>query len=366
MLISVARTIHLLAHGKPLLDVRSEKEYAKGSIPRAVNIPILNTAEHGQVGSCYKKYGQNAAIELGNHLVDGKNRKLRVQMWKDFFSANNSSALYCWRGGLRSQLAQQWLQQEGCNVPRVTGGYKSVRANLKNVLDNVDNQFRILLVGGLTGVGKTILLKKFKQSLDLEMLANHKGSVFGNNIDPQPSTADFENQVAVTLKIQEEDSKQTLIVEDESRNIGALIIPFALFKTMHNADVIIIESPFEERLESIYQEYIVANCATFKQRYPDTFVCLFSTWLMNAFDRIRNRLGGSRYQDLIHFVDKAIKKQKETGELSYHQEWLRKILTEYYDPMYKYQLKQKKDRIIYTGQMPEVANFIQNHLDSHA
>src|SRR5262249_43518466 len=147
--------------------------------PSAINLPLLTDSERAAIGTHYKAHGQQAAIELGESLVSGDTRAARIDAWRTFVAAHPTAMLYCWRGGLRSQIAQDWLREAGVAVPRVAGGYKALRRTCMVAIDEFSASARLLVVGGRTGSGKTELLGAFANSIDLERLANHRGSAFG-------------------------------------------------------------------------------------------------------------------------------------------------------------------------------------------
>ncbi|MEK7691316.1 MAG: rhodanese-like domain-containing protein, partial [Bdellovibrionota bacterium] len=197
----------LRGHGRHvLIDVRSEGEFQTGHLPGAVSLPILNDSERHLVGLRYKTQGQEAAIVLAHSLVD-PDRARRVECWlKALPTASEATGyLFCWRGGLRSKTACAWINAAGGRTIRIEGGYKAVRAELLSQFET-RRLLGFLTVTGYTGSGKTLLLRSIAQSsphlvLDLESLANHRGSAFGNEPDgsPQPSQATFENAMALRL-----------------------------------------------------------------------------------------------------------------------------------------------------------------------
>src|SRR5471032_2751077 len=153
----------------PMMDVRAPVEFDKGAFPGVINLPLMNDLEREKVGTCYKQQGQQAAIELGHRLVSGSIKEQRIQAWADFARARPDGLLYCFRGGLRSQLTQQWLKTEaGIDYPRVINGYKAMRTYLIEVTDNAVAECDLVLVGGLTGSGKTEVLAQLDNALDLE------------------------------------------------------------------------------------------------------------------------------------------------------------------------------------------------------
>ena len=142
----------------PLLDVRSEGEFAQGHIPHAINVPILNNEERKQVGICYKHYGSEEAVQLGYSLV-GHQFDDKVKQVKDAINGKKAM-LYCWRGGLRSKIFSEVLEEGGLEIERLTDGYKSFR---KWALDQLELTFPLIILGGATGTGKTELLLQLKE-----------------------------------------------------------------------------------------------------------------------------------------------------------------------------------------------------------
>ena len=190
----------LLCADTPMLDVRAPLEFSQGAFPFSVNEPLLNDAERQQVGTCYKHVGQESAVKLGTRLVSGNIKAERVARWKAFHSAHPDGVLYCFRGGLRSKITQQWIFDEsGVQMPRVKGGYKALRRYLIDQTERLAKQLSPLILSGRTGSGKTHLLKKLECAIDLESLANHRGSSFGRQVSPQPTQISFENRVAIEL-----------------------------------------------------------------------------------------------------------------------------------------------------------------------
>ena len=179
------RQLFLTNH--PLMDVRAPAEFVKGAFPQAINLPLMNDSERTKVGTCYKQQGQQAAIELGHALVNGNIKQQRIDAWCQHIQQQPNSFLYCFRGGLRSQLTQQWLQHAGINIPYVQGGYKAMRAFLIKTIDSAPEKNQILVISGSTGSGKTEFIHQRKDAIDLEGIANHRGSSFGSQITAQPS-----------------------------------------------------------------------------------------------------------------------------------------------------------------------------------
>ena len=325
----------ILKEGCRIIDVRSPSEYLLGSTRNAVNLPILDDEKRKKVGTCYKKEGQTAAIALGHKLVSGDIKENLVDAWTR--AVKKGALICCWRGGLRSIIAQRWLQETGINLPRISGGYKKLRRTCLEVVQDYSNK-NFLVIAGRTGSGKTEIISSLVKSIDLEGLANHRGSAFGNRKTPQPTLANFENDLATTLL--QIDGAGPITIEDESRTIGHLAVPLSLFDRMRISPIVVLETPIEERVENIYQEYVV------RDKNPNN--------LLVGIDRIKKRLGGKLHSELRECMTEAFDKQ----HAALHQQWIVNLLTKYYDPMYDYQIKNKYSRIVFRGKKQDVLNFV--------
>ena len=227
----------VLREGLPLIDLRAPTEFALGAFPGAVNLPLLTDTERTAVGTRYKECGQQAAIALGHELVSGTTRNARIDAWRGFIAAHPDALLYCWRGGLRSQIAQEWLREGGVEVARVEGGYKALRRACLHAIDEFCATTQLLVIAGRTGCGKTELLNEFDAIIDLERLVNHRGSAFGSMSTPQPTPIAFENRLAIEMLRAMGHSR--IIVEDESRTIGRLALPDPLHFAMQAAPLVV-------------------------------------------------------------------------------------------------------------------------------
>lgn len=337
----------LLARGVPLLDVRSPGEYARGAFPEAVNLPLLTDDERHQVGIRYKQAGGEAALDLGHELVSGDTRERRIATWTAWAERHPDGALYCWRGGLRSEIAQEWLGAAGRAVPRVAGGFKALRGFCLKTLGR-DTPWIVL--AGRAGSDKTGILTGIPRHVDLEGLANHRGSAFGKRDTPQPPPIAFENALAARILRLTRDAgpadpgtspEAPIAIEDESRTIGRLAVPGKVFEGMQEAPVVVVESDREDRIANIYRGYVAADDAA-------------RTRLEQALDNIRRRLGGERHTAVRQVMQDAF----ERGEPERHHAWIVMLLDWYYDPMYDYQLSRKKDRIVLRGGRDEVAEYL--------
>ena len=344
----------------PMMDVRAPVEFAKGAFPGVVNLPLMNDAERQAVGTCYKQQGQQAAIELGHRLVAGDLKAERIAAWAQFAQAHPDGLLYCFRGGLRSQIVQQWLETEaGIVYPRVIGGYKAMRGFLIETLAHDVTHARFVVLGGLTGSGKTELLNQLPHSVDLEGLANHRGSGFGSRPTGQPGQIDFENTLAIDVLRKRAQGHACFVVEDEGTHIGRCSVPLALRQTMAQAPLVWVEVPFAERVERILSDYVVAQQADFVAVYGEgPGEGASREHLLGSLAKIAQRLGGERYQRLQAIMQSALA-APGAGDVDLHREWIESLLHGYYDPMYAFQRQKHAERIVFAGGATDVLAYMR-------
>ncbi len=340
---------NLFLEQRPLIDLRAPIEFEKGAFSQAVNLPLMTNEERTQVGICYKQQGQQAAIVLGNQLVSGQVRQQRLTRWLNFCQQHQQGVIYCFRGGLRSQTVQQWLLENGINYPLVQGGYKALRNFLLTQIEHIA-QHPLLLVAGNTGSGKTELLTQCAHSLDLEGAAHHRGSSFGAFVTPPATQINFEDKLAEQyISRQYRSFEQNIVLEDEGRLIGHVHLPLSLEKAMQMAKVVVLVRSFEYRLERLLNEYVIEMASKFILKYgSEQGAVAFREYLQQGLFRVRKRLGSQRYISLEQAMNAAFLSQKE-DDMRVHLNWLAPLLQHYYDPMYQYQLLQKKQRIVFQG-----------------
>jgi tRNA 2-selenouridine synthase len=346
----------------PLLDVRAPVEFAEGAFPTAENHPLIDDEQRHRIGVAYKASGQEQAIALGEELVSGELKAERIAHWTKFLQRHPDAVLYCFRGGKRSEITQRWLLDEaGISCPRVRGGYKAMRRFLLDQLAENSRVCRPVVIGGRTGVGKTRLLERCAARIDLEALANHRGSAFGQHVRPQPSQVDFENRLSIGLLKMVDAGNWHFVVEDESRNIGSRHVPPVFFARIEAAPLVLLEASEEERVDITLQEYVRDALAEFRADCgeEDGFR-RWSDYLRGSMDRIRRRLGGTRHAQVRAMLDAAIDRQLMSGDTEGHRPWIRFLLREYYDGMYEYQLAGKAERIVFRGGRSAVLDFLRD------
>lgn len=352
----------IFLHDVPLMDVRAPVEFSKGAFPGVINLPLMNDIERQKVGTSYKQEGQQAAIELGHKLVSGALKEARIEAWSSFARNNPHGFLYCFRGGLRSQITQQWLKDEaGIQYPRVIGGYKAMRNFLIGITEQAVAECDFVLIGGLTGTGKTEVLQQLDNALDLEGHANHRGSSFGKHATPQPGQIDFENMLSIDILKKRARHLHQFVIEDEGRIVGSRAVPLELYRTMQAAPLVWLEDSFDGRVERILKDYVIDLCAEFiSVQGIESGFGAYAERLKQSLSSIVRRLGGERYQRLAAIMDSALEEQARSGAVDQHRGWISAMLSEYYDPMYAYQRDSKNARIEFAGDQQAVVEYLRH------
>ena len=344
----------------PLIDVRAPIEYAKGSFLNSINLPLMNDEERHLVGICYKEKGQEEAVKLGYELVAGEKRSSRTEKWISYLNENPNSMIYCFRGGQRSIISQEWINEiSGKKVLRLFGGYKAFRNYLLEELAPEKQKAIPVLLGGYTGSGKTILLNKLENSIDLEGIANHRGSSFGNKITEQPSQITFENNLSTAL-ISHRENYKYMILEDESRNVGRCFIPKGLFEFFRIGKLVIVDVPLEKRIEITFDEYVFQSQDEYIEFYGiEQGFLEWSAYIVRSIKKLEKRIGSKGQEKIMTLFNEAFKEQMRTNRLDLHKNWIEVLLREYYDPMYFYQMKKRDGRVAFQGSTQEVLEYLK-------
>jgi tRNA 2-selenouridine synthase len=345
----------------PMMDVRAPVEFNKGAFPHSVNQPLMNDEEREAVGKCYKKHGQEAAFVLGNNLVKDEVKTQRIEAWQLFHQQNPSGFLYCFRGGLRSRVTQQWLREAGIDMPFVEGGYKAMRQFLLTQLHARIAQGNIQVLAGATGSGKTEVIHDWPLSVDFEGLANHRGSAFGSTGSQQPSQIDFENAWSISWLKQVSQSNAPILFEDESRLIGRLALLPEYLTLSKQAPIVLLKAPLEERIKRIRNDYFVDAYQSKLSQGQEAAIAYLDDFIRGALTRINNRLGGERYKTLIDLLDTGLVQLLNQGSWSKFDDLIEVLLSDYYDPMYEYQLSAKAQFTIFEGNHQEIIEWLSQH-----
>jgi tRNA 2-selenouridine synthase len=359
-LISSPRWNDLLLVSTPLIDVRAPVEFAAGSIPGSVNLPIMNNEERAEVGTTYKLQGQEFAVQKGHQLVDGSIKAGRILAWRQFIEQHPQAVVTCFRGGLRSKITQQWLADVGIEIPRIEGGYKALRQHLMDATASFSGR-PLLVVSGATGSGKTLLLRKLKAHrpvCDLEQLANHRGSAFGGFPRPQPSQIDFENRLALELlRYSCMGDPRPMLIEDESRMVGRSTLPVSLFEHLRASPVILVEEDLASRIETTFDDYIMQSSLSAGD--TDEGLSIFKAY-KEALSRISKKLGGLRTQEVLGDLQKSEHEYLEHRDLTSNRIWIGKLLEWYYDPMYKGSLQKRQPSIVFSGTRAQCCEYLHS------
>ena len=301
----------------PVVDVRSPAEYRKGHISGSVNLPLFSDDDRVKVGTLYIKNGKEDAYLLGLEIVGPKLQNFAKDAKR--LAVNQQLLVHCWRGGMRSNSMAWLFEQAGIQVSTLKGGYKSYR---HYVLEWFFKKPNLIVLGGMTGSGKTEILNELRktgcQVVDLEGLANHKGSAFGGlGQSNQPTQEQFENNLFSLLQLF--DYRSVIWIEDESIAIGKVQLPKPLFEFMKQARVISIWRDKETRISRLVDEYAFFS----------------SVELAESIRKIAKRLGGKATNDAL-----AALLEEDYQKVAH-------IALQYYDKSYQNQLKLKpKENLI--------------------
>lgn len=348
----------------PLVDTRAPVEFSKGSFPSAVNLPLLDDEQRAIIGTRYKKQGNDAAVALGLQMATPKVKAQRLAAWQAFVQQHPEGYLFCFRGGQRSHTTQQWLAESGYPYPLINGGYKAMRTFLLEQLEQSIAEIPLIVLGGKTGTGKTQLIRQLPFCVDLEGLANHRGSSFGRCYGGQPPQIAFENALSIALlKHRHFYPNQPLLLEDESRLIGRCSLPEALHHKMDSASRILLEESVEARIEVVLQEYVHDNLAALVAAYgEEEGFKQYTVGFELSLYRIRRRLGGERYQQVLGMLHEALALHQHSGDVFGYRPIIERLLVDYYDPMYDYQLSSKLETVLYQGDKAAVFDFYTTHI----
>lgn len=307
-----ASVFYAASRNQVILDVRSPTEYLKGHIAGSISFPLFSDEERAEVGKLYKQNGKETAFLKGLEFVGIKMAEMVKQALK--YTQNDKLYLYCWRGGMRSSSVARLLSYTGIDVYLLEGGYKAYRQYVLHYFDT--HPYDLYVLGGKTGTGKTQILKKMNQMggqiIDLEALANHRGSAFGGIMLPsQPSSEEFENLLFTKLYSLSKDLP--IWVENESRTIGSIFIPQGFWDRMMTAPLCLLSISEEKRIQNLVAEY--------NQASPEL--------LIQALEKIEKKLGGVSFQ------------QAKNAFLSGDVHLATAIVLKYYDKSYLHSTAQR-------------------------
>ena len=312
----------LLREADVVIDVRTPAEFAQGAIAGAVNIPLFADAERAEIGTLYKQVGRNEAIARGLDLAGGRLREF-VQSFERF--RGRRMLVYCARGGMRSASVVSLLSSLGFGVARLPGGYKAFRQYLLAELERRVPP-RVIVIHGQTGVGKTPILRRLDNSLDLEDQAQHRSSLFGG-VNRRPRTQQlFESHLF--RRLMELDFARPVWVEGESRKVGPVTIPSELMRAMKSGTMVLLTASLPTRVRRIIAEYDGAD--------PDTLPQLEAALLS-----LKHLFGTGRTLELAARL--------RAGHM---EEVVETLLVDYYDPRYAHAMRNYRYALTLSAEDP--------------
>ncbi|MFC2175567.1 tRNA 2-selenouridine(34) synthase MnmH [Bacteroidota bacterium] len=290
----------------PVVDVRSPSEFMSGHIPGAINIPLFHDDERAIVGTIYKQQSKKDAIEKGLEIVGPKMSALSKQA--QAAAQNGKLGVYCWRGGMRSNRMAWLFEQTGIECTVLEQGYKAYRTNALAAFGELKN---LVVIDGPTGSGKTDLLHGLKnfgeQVLDLEGMANHKGSAFGSiGMPEQPTSQQFQNNLFKIIGTLNPNKR--IWVEREGMSIGKAYLPQTLWLAMRDSKAIALDVSMEQRVKRLVRQYGQAS----KEE------------LAKSIRKLQQNLGGQSMKSALELLE-----ADKLEEVAF-------LLLKYYDKSYAY------------------------------
>jgi tRNA 2-selenouridine synthase len=320
--IDLDQALALRDRGAPLIDVRAPAEFAEATIPGAVNVPIFDDAERAAVGTVYKREGKAAARRLGVKLVAPKIPDFVARVEQVLAAARPPAIVFCWRGGMRSYAMTSFLDLAGLPVRQLEGGHKAFRARVREFLA-AGQWGRLLVLRGLTGVGKTRLLHLLRDQgypvLDLEGLANHRGSAFGGlGLGAQPGQKAFE--AALWDELRRIPPGAYALAEGESPHIGRLVLPPRLYAALQTETSLWINASLAWRTAVILDDYPA------RDELKAAFV--------RPLQALRERLGKEKVEELLALLERGA-----------WEELVGELMLRYYDPLYRHTRPERRIEI---------------------
>ncbi len=301
------------------IDVRTENEYEEDHILDGINIPIFKDEEHKEIGTIYKSEGKNEAIIKGFDYVTYKLKDIYIKVSR-LKSQYDNIVIYCARGGMRSGSVVSLLDSIGVEVYKLEGGYKSYRNYVLNYLENIMDSKKFIVIHGLTGLGKTDLLKmledKEMDNIDLEGIAKNKGSTFGfiGFDEKPPSQKRFESEIFEKIFYSKTDY---IFIESESKRVGHVCVPNKIYDGITREGYhLLLECSLDNRVKRLYRDYI------FEKDEESINV------LKDCMNKFKKRIGKTKVDEYINLLNK--------GE---YEELIEKYLVEYYDPLYMHSVQ---------------------------
>lgn len=324
--------------GALLIDVRTPAEFAETTIPGAINVPVFSNEERARVGTVFKQQGKRDARRLGVELVSPRIPELIRQVEDAHDGCKGPVIVFCWRGGMRSLSIVSFLNLAGVPARQLIGGHKTFR---RMVVDYFETQkwAPVYVLRGLTGVGKTRVLHALQQRdfpvVDLEGLANHRGSAFGAlGLEPQPSQKMFE--ALLWKRLEQLSGRRYLLTEGESLHIGRLQVPKSFHQAMQVQKSLWLTASLDTRTQIILEEYPALD------QLRDQF--------SRPLNSLKERLGKVALAGMTELLERG-----QWGPL------VRELMVRYYDPLYMHTLPEQRKEVCvddFDKGVEEIADFL--------
>jgi tRNA 2-selenouridine synthase len=321
------------------IDVRSPGEFSHDSLPGSVNIPLFSNSERSEIGKIYKALGKETAIVKGTEFVG---EKLGGIVNTILGYREKDLIITCARGGMRSGSVVSLLASLGIKAMKLRNGYRGYRNYIRERFESLEIRAPLFVLHGLTGTGKTEVIRNMEYTLDLEEMAGHRSSIFGGIGLQQKTQKKFES--SIIRKIDELEDAPYILLEGESKKIGNLHIPPGLFQYMNNARSILLTANIEQRIEIILNEYSEG---------------LNKDEVKTIVKSLRSKLGPPMIDELIELLDNNNLK-----------DFTRIMFNEYYDPLYQHKLKRRKylAEIKFTdirSTIEQIRRCLENHIHTN-
>ncbi|HKJ04280.1 MAG TPA: tRNA 2-selenouridine(34) synthase MnmH [Geopsychrobacteraceae bacterium] len=325
-IIELDQAFELRRRGALLVDVRSPSEFAETTIPGAINVPIFDDEERALVGTLYKQMNKKVARRRGIELVAPKIPQLLQQVEAARDPDGPPAVVFCWRGGLRSLAITSFLNLAGIPARQLKGGHKAFRQSVSRYFEQQD-WAKVLVLRGLTGVGKTQFLLKLADEgypvIDLEGLANHRGSAFGAlGLKPQPGQKMFE--ALLWDRLDHLRDSDYLLTEGESLHIGRLTVPKRFHMAMQTETSLWLETSLDYRCQVILDDYPAL----------DNLRAAFESPIL----ALKERLGKKVVAEMLELLQR--------GEW---QQLVHELMVRYYDPLYMHTLPERRREILFSS-----------------
>ena len=334
----------LILENVVFIDARTPKEYNEDHILNAINLPILTDVEHSDIGTIYKQEGKSKAINKGFDYVGYKLKDIYSSLEK-LSKIYKNIVIYCARGGMRSKSLTTFFESLGLNLYQLEGGYKSYRNFVINYLENAMDNKKFIVLHGLTGVGKTDMLKLLEENefdvVDLEDMASNSGSVFGYiTFDRKPPTQKkFETKIFEKLYYAK---SKYIFIESESKRVGPVCVPEKIYNSMTQDGIhLLLECSIKYRVDRLARDYVYSDYKDNKE-------------LIECMNKFRKRLGNEKVDKFINMFNNEK-----------YEEVIEEYLVDYYDPLYNHSVKKYTySMVINTDHISEglekIINFTQD------